>query len=172
MTPHQQSGGLEALIKERTQTFWEKNGNPDSLSSISQFHPDISGLLPQVIDEDRVTSMTLAYEKGRADRDEEIIRLAQSLEIDTDYQGDITDQSLVELYNTKLEAFYYGHNDGLGKLVFQIENPALTPDVTESDYETHHSHRHCWQVETPPCGLKAKHRCCLCGLTEDVTPKP
>ena len=71
-TPHQQSGGLEALIRERTQTFWDKNGNPDSLSSISQFHPDISGLLPQVIDEDRVISMTLAYEKGRADRDEEV----------------------------------------------------------------------------------------------------
>lgn len=27
-------------------------------------------------------------------------------------------------------------------------------------------HSHCWQSDSPPCGLKGKHRCCLC--TEPV----
>lgn len=25
-------------------------------------------------------------------------------------------------------------------------------------------HYHCWQEEEPPCGIKGKHRCCLCEL--------
>lgn len=30
-----------------------------------------------------------------------------------------------------------------------------------NDYEKH-SHSHCWESENPPCGIKGKHRCCLC----------
>lgn len=29
------------------------------------------------------------------------------------------------------------------------------------NYEKH-SHSHCFESENPPCGLKGKHRCCLC----------
>lgn len=30
-------------------------------------------------------------------------------------------------------------------------------------------HIHCWSQENPPCGLKGKHRCCLCN--EPVPPE-
>ena len=31
-------------------------------------------------------------------------------------------------------------------------------------------HSHCWQEKNPPCGIKGKHRCCLCELPvpEDI----
>ncbi len=60
---------LERVIEEREAAFWEQNGNPDSLSSVSQFHPDIQGQLPRVIDEDRrataLASWTAALEAVR-----------------------------------------------------------------------------------------------------------
>jgi hypothetical protein len=31
-----------------------------------------------------------------------------------------------------------------------------------------HDHTHCWMVLNPPCGIKGKHRCCLCE--EPVPP--
>jgi hypothetical protein len=31
-----------------------------------------------------------------------------------------------------------------------------------TNYERDHSHSHCWEEESPPCGLKGRHRCCLC----------
>lgn len=34
--------------------------------------------------------------------------------------------------------------------------------VSFPDYERDHSHKHCWESENPPCGIKGKHRCCLC----------
>lgn len=30
-------------------------------------------------------------------------------------------------------------------------------------------HTHCWKQENPPCGIKGKHRCCLC---EEPVPTP
>ena len=34
------------------------------------------------------------------------------------------------------------------------------------------SHSHCWESKNPPCGLKGKHRCCLCGepVPEEIAP--
>lgn len=33
-------------------------------------------------------------------------------------------------------------------------------------------HTHCWQSDNPPCGLKGKHRCCLCELPNEPLPDP
>ena len=42
---------------------------------------------------------------------------------------------------------------------------------TEESYERDHSHYHCWQSSTPPCGQKIEHlKCCLCQKPHpDVT---
>ncbi len=32
------------------------------------------------------------------------------------------------------------------------------------NYERDHSHSHCFTQENPPCGIKGKHRCCLCEM--------
>lgn len=37
------------------------------------------------------------------------------------------------------------------------------------NYERDHSHIHCYDQDSPPCGLKGKHRCCLC---EKPVPEP
>lgn len=61
-------------------------------------------------------------EAAKAEERELIIKMAESLEINPDNKGDITNHALSETYDTKLEAFYYGHNDALDKLVFTLRN--------------------------------------------------
>lgn len=36
------------------------------------------------------------------------------------------------------------------------------PCHQKNDYERDRSHSHCWESNNPPCGIKGKHRCCLC----------
>lgn len=40
--------------------------------------------------------------------------------------------------------------------------------MIDYEYERDHSHSHCWENSSPPCGQKIKHlECCLC---EKVNP--
>ncbi len=41
--------------------------------------------------------------------------------------------------------------------------------IDEPNYERDYSHFHCWQSEEPPCGLKGKHRCCLCEVDDPAS---
>ena len=66
------------VVEEEKKVFWAKNGNPDTLSSISQFHPDIQGRLPQVIDE----AITQAMHKAAlAVVEEVIVELENDMEV-------------------------------------------------------------------------------------------
>ena len=53
----------ETLLQRCQREFWEKNGNPDSLSSVSQFHPDVQGRLPAVINEAIANTLKQAAEE-------------------------------------------------------------------------------------------------------------
>jgi len=70
-TPHQQSGGLEALIKE---------GTLEALKTPIYFAFDSEDEADEYIKELITESMTLAYEKGRADRDEEVRGIVEEID--------------------------------------------------------------------------------------------
>ena len=55
---------LETLIEEKIKEFWSLHGNPNTLSSTSQFHPAIAGQLGKVIEGTIRRVMQEAFEAG------------------------------------------------------------------------------------------------------------
>jgi len=80
MTPHQQSGGLEALIEKQ-------NKQLKLLAGIVGNAPGKWVALGWAKKE-QSTAMTLAYDKGRADRDEEVRGIAEGMKIPPDFAID------------------------------------------------------------------------------------
>ncbi len=49
----------------------------------------------------------------------------------------------------------------------------LEKDCPEVRFVTYsqRDHTHCWTTESPPCGIKGEHRCCLCEKPAPTTPE-
>lgn len=58
----------ETVIEEEIKEFWSINGNPNTLSSVSPFHPAIQGQLPKVIE----GTIRKAMNKAFAQKDKDI----------------------------------------------------------------------------------------------------
>lgn len=86
-------------------------------------------LVPKDIEDAITTAMQRAYEAGQREEQERVREMAEALRTDPE-ANDVTDHFIADdAYESKVEAFFYGHNQALDTVLAKLTESDKTTEV-------------------------------------------